>query len=505
MRSALISCMPSLKAASLFFFGKTGLQPPLILPGDIALFVERTHGILGASVSEVVEHCTVFPALEPFLSPEARDSIIAHFKGEGSIRSPYAYLGLATAAGAPKHAHLFCPICARKDIESYGGTYWHREHQLPFMTTCPHDKGPLTPGCGNCRYSEPAARHLGLPLVDKCWCGSELRPIRTLRTADARLPHLRYAMLASELLQGGLLGIGPSDIGAAYKFRAEQMGLVRNGRVDRQRFFEEFEKYHGFEFLSYHRSNHDQVKSWCCDALAKAVVPPSMARNVMLIDFLFGTVKALADTVNSLASIPADGGAGGCSQKTEDFGISSERLTSCQLKILKFRKLHPKYTRNQIINALGHTATLVRKHARKWYEHNMPASVRPRGRPPQYSVLLLRRQADDLMEYISAKHSAEMNSPQRPRKITERRLFFGHSLQARVKDVRAAVPKVSKLIDRLLEDTEAFKHREARWLLDHPERIPVNVDKISFISRVVGLSASTVARIAAGMRRRRRR
>ncbi|WP_234824881.1 hypothetical protein [Cupriavidus necator] len=65
------------------------------------------------------------------------------------------------------------------------------------------------------------------------------------------------------------------------------------------------------------------------------------------------------------------------------------------------------------------------------------------------------------------------------------------------------MPAVDTLIDRLLEDKQTFQHRVVRWFLDHPQRIPIGVDKTDFISRSVGLPASTVARIAAGVRFRR--
>ncbi len=31
----------------------------------------------------------------------------------------------------------YCPMCFAEDIETYGETYWHRSHQIPYATACP--------------------------------------------------------------------------------------------------------------------------------------------------------------------------------------------------------------------------------------------------------------------------------------------------------------------------------------------------------------------------------
>ncbi len=34
----------------------------------------------------------------------------------------------------------YCPCCMKEDMEKYGESYWHREHQLPYMPVCPKHK-----------------------------------------------------------------------------------------------------------------------------------------------------------------------------------------------------------------------------------------------------------------------------------------------------------------------------------------------------------------------------
>jgi hypothetical protein len=256
-----------------------------------------------------------------------------------------------------------------------------------------------------------------------------------------------------------------------------------------------FEEHHGPQFLSFHRSTHDTASSWLSNALLKGIVPPSMARNVMLVDFLFGTVKELAETVHSLASVPADrqGQAGGHRRRAG--GIKTARLEFCKRELIEFRERNPQLSRNEILGALGATAQDLRAHARDWYEEHMPPPIGRRGRPPQYAESLLREQAEDLKQHILARYTAEINSRQRPRRITLRLLVTGHSLSTRIQEVREAVPELGKIIDRSLEDTPAFQHRLVRWFVEYPRRVPPGVGRISFISSSTGLSASKVAHI----------
>lgn len=30
----------------------------------------------------------------------------------------------------------YCPVCMKEEVEAYGESYWHREHQIPSITAC---------------------------------------------------------------------------------------------------------------------------------------------------------------------------------------------------------------------------------------------------------------------------------------------------------------------------------------------------------------------------------
>ncbi|WP_455285487.1 hypothetical protein [Cupriavidus necator] len=221
-----------------------------------------------------------------------------------------------------------------------------------------------------------------------------------------------------------------------------------------------------------------------------------MAKNVMLIDFLFGSVQALIEAVDSVATMPKAARQDGEHQKRSVVGRTVVHLEASKQKLLAFRHQHPDANRTAILRALGRVATDLRDHALEWYEQNMPAAVRPSGRKRTFTEGFLLEEAESLRVHIISRYTDEMRGRQRPRRITERFLLLGHSLQARAREVRALVPEINELLDRLIEDKLPFRHRQARWFLNYPRRLPAGTDRIEFIARSVGLTVSEVLRIA---------
>jgi len=223
-----------------------------------------------------------------------------------------------------------------------------------------------------------------------------------------------------------------------------------------------------------------------------------MAKNLVLIDFLFGSVKALIDAAGS--AVTTQEASGQLPENPKSPMVASKtktHLEACRKQVIEFRRKSPEANRTTILRALGRAATDLRDHAPEWYEENMPAAARSAGRKQTFTEEFLIAQAERLRAHITSRYIEQMASRKRPRKITERFLLLGHSFQARSRDeIRTFVPGIDELIDRLLEDRLRFKHRQVRWFLDYPSRLPAGTDRIEFIARSVGLTVSEVLRIA---------
>lgn len=103
---------------------------------------------------------TIFPAVTYFLSQENRNHAANALLGPFPFQA-YTLCGLSQIKpihSPPGMAH--CYACARQDIEEYGRSYWHREHQIPGVLACWRHGSPLVYGCAHCG---PHDRPPGLP------------------------------------------------------------------------------------------------------------------------------------------------------------------------------------------------------------------------------------------------------------------------------------------------------------------------------------------------------
>ena len=85
-----------------------------------------------------LEKHTMFPYYARFIPLERRLSAWELIK-EGDRR--FADALYITKSKAIQRTHVrYCPICAQADRGQYGETYWHRSHQLPWVSVCPEHR-----------------------------------------------------------------------------------------------------------------------------------------------------------------------------------------------------------------------------------------------------------------------------------------------------------------------------------------------------------------------------
>ncbi|MGY1423457.1 TnsD family transposase [Bacillus cereus] len=88
------------------------------------------------SVEILVSNYTIYPFYAPFLSREKQQRIMQDVQGDG--KGLYARLGIVAGSICRKDGLYYCPRCVRNDMNHFGETYIHREHQLQGIDICPH-------------------------------------------------------------------------------------------------------------------------------------------------------------------------------------------------------------------------------------------------------------------------------------------------------------------------------------------------------------------------------
>ena len=130
------------------YYQRTGYMKYLSAADD--LFLKRTtrpviewvnkyhpdamdHITRDSDFETVVREHTMFPAYTRFLPKERRNAAL-----HSLLIQDGNYFNLVFSQNLQRRRFLrYCPVCAKKDRERYGETYWHREHQIIHVDICP--------------------------------------------------------------------------------------------------------------------------------------------------------------------------------------------------------------------------------------------------------------------------------------------------------------------------------------------------------------------------------
>lgn len=89
-------------------------------------------------MSEIIENHTMFPYYGRFLQKERRNrAYTAMIQTKGNYHN---LLPMPKRKGNTERHLRYCPVCAERDREQHGETYWRRIHQLQGINICPIHK-----------------------------------------------------------------------------------------------------------------------------------------------------------------------------------------------------------------------------------------------------------------------------------------------------------------------------------------------------------------------------
>lgn len=123
------------KAAVRAFYGRTTITAVTDLPSRLSNMVTSLPEAQRLELNYLIDDHTLWPFLAAFHSSDQRQESRNQMIGDGY---PYLCLGLmATKCPFPEWLR-YCVICISRDRSKYGEAFWHRAHQLPGISVCPH-------------------------------------------------------------------------------------------------------------------------------------------------------------------------------------------------------------------------------------------------------------------------------------------------------------------------------------------------------------------------------
>ena len=96
--------------------------------------IRNISKVSGEDISSIFLKQTLGPLFSYFL-PQHSKKIYSAFLSNNPTQA-IRTCQLVSFKGSELLTLKFCPLCAKNDIENFGVSYWHREHQIPGIESC---------------------------------------------------------------------------------------------------------------------------------------------------------------------------------------------------------------------------------------------------------------------------------------------------------------------------------------------------------------------------------
>lgn len=491
-RNSMTSGRRRMKGQVHALLGRQALEPPWIVPSNLEMLAASLRAVF-SSADDILRNHTCLPALLPFARPESLPRILGHvMRGESHHGVP-SMLGLAGSYIRTKPTLALCIECVRLDEERLGYAYWRRFHNLPGLTYCVHHRQPLVHGCGKCAFSHRKCRTPRLPKV-RCWCGQPHVSIPSPKMPVDRAALMTLAQLAHELLRGALAGRSPTEIGAYYAMQARELGFRDGSRLRTPAIASEFQDRYSPELLRHlNASVGDGRTNWLEVALGRREAPLALTRNLLLMDFFGARIPAAEDFERAARSeAAAQAAKAGVKGKRAD---TSFDIQAARQAFEAFLLANPSAGREQLLRALGRTASNLRALDRDWYEERLASR---RGHDPltpekreAYGAGFDARTA----RHVRAHCELLLDVQGQPKRITRRALLIGCPRGNEVTNKREKLmPLTAKALADCVESSSAYKERYAIFVL---ETTPADLDRHQEAKRRTGLPLERILKLVA--------
>lgn len=492
MRMALMSASSSVKPMAAKLFGLSTIQPPLIIPSNLTQYVRKTEPVF-TDVDEVVRDHTLYPILEPFLSSEARATITNHLWNGSAAKSVFAYLGFANKSSASQVTLGMCVECVVEDEALYGVAFWHREHQLPAVSSCGHHATALVGGCRTCAFSVTSSRVARLPR-SACWCGKPHAQLERLssdlsKDADARMSR----MLVEALRAPPPKAMRPEDWCGLYNARARELGYGRGRHLATPAFEADFVNQFGEELLNHYGAFGRQGCLWLRRAITQVAPFASCLKHFLVADFLYGSWDEYCDAALRYLAQRAPAALTGGPKKrpavsTGDKVIRERHRTT----IRKFMLSQPGATRTKVRLGCGEAFNFLVQFDVKWLYDFLPSQRNRSFRGLPSSAQYLLALDEELLGHVRTKHALLVHPDTRPRRITRSALLVDAARGQEAVAGKFILPKLELFLYAAIETKLQYQVRRATWIFRHPLCVPDGLSALQFSAKSTGLPQARI-------------
>jgi hypothetical protein len=255
--------------------------------GNLYSLKDRFPVLCQLEEEAIIYHHTLLPLFSLFMEKErAAEMIHATTNSNGErvlLRS------LVGVQGLEDKCLFYCPRCASLDIDQYGEAYWHRIHQVPGVSACPHHRELLIKYEVK-TYNQQQVRLRDINMIENICVSME--PVHVDENMMSNLVDI--AKDFQYLLNTNLNHMDIHSLIKLYQhFLSEKKLAAPTGKIYREQLVREFEDFYGIEILEYIGFNYKNLLMRFLHKSGRAF-PPIF--HVLLMRFLAGSIEQFITT-----------------------------------------------------------------------------------------------------------------------------------------------------------------------------------------------------------------
>lgn len=234
----------------------------------------------------LINNNTIFPFYSPFLLSSKKKELINNIKNKNGI-GIYNKIGICAGSICKKDGIYYCPMCAKKDIDTLGEPYIHREHQIEGIFICPHDGAELK------KYPKDRTVSSRIEFIR---FEEKLLDFTDTKTIKESFYHHLYILskAAYYLLKNNFTELDKESLVKKYKNLLFEKGLATsNGSIKQCKLYKEFIDFYGEEFLEFMESPIDNTYeyNWLRTITRNCLRATHPIRHLLFINFLTNDIE----------------------------------------------------------------------------------------------------------------------------------------------------------------------------------------------------------------------
>lgn len=431
-------------------FGKRTITPTFEFGGRIEYLTKELSEEYNSD--KFIYNHTILPFYMHFISNKIKKDILRIIKFNGSDKV-HNKLGFTSGSICKKEHIYYCPICAKRDIERYGESYIHREHQLQGIILCPHD-GTLLKKYKIKKLDSSKIEYIKLN-DDLLNLEGEEKYILDYEK------HLNLSKSAHFLLINNFKNLSKESLFKKYRYLLIKRGLAREtGTVKQKRLYDEFIDYYGHDFLESLESdiNYENEYNWLKVITRKSNRASHPLRHLLLILFLSEDIEKFFKykMLNYNKKI--------IKKEYNIKDVNDNKLYNYKRKIIEAVKDNKEINRTNLRKILKKEYTYLYRYDKEWLFNNLPTKMKNNSN--------LNKRIDwkerDIKYLNMAKLKYEyLISSDIPVQITKSSLTKSLGIQTNIEKRIDKLPLTKEFIQEKSETIEEFQIRRCKKTVDN--------------------------------------